>query len=106
MTSGLLFIIAGGYQHQLLTYKRNIHVYRVRNFAWNTIQYLESGELQLAIDEYVKCNWYPEKSLDDYVYGMLIMACYHSKDEELREKGIKKINNLKDKFNPDKIIFN
>jgi hypothetical protein len=106
MASGILFIIAGGFQHQLLTYKRDIHVYRARNFAWNTIQYLESGELQLAIDEYVKCDWFPEKSLDDYLYGMLIMASYYSEDEKLNKVGAVRINNLKDRFNPDKIIFN
>ena len=105
-TGAFCLIFTGHSQQQLRSYMRDIQVYRARNFAYKTIEYLQDGKLQLAIDEYIKCNWYPEKSLDDYVYGMLIQACYLSNDNELKEKGVKRINNLKDRFNPDKIVFN
>jgi hypothetical protein len=106
MTSGILLIVAGWCQNELLTYKRNIQVYRARKFALNTLQHLQNNELQLAINEYIKCEWYPEKSLDDYVYGMLIMACYHSGDEKLRKQGINRINKIREQFDPKTFDFN
>lgn len=105
-TGMFCLMLTGHYQYQLTSYMKNIQIYRARRFATKTIEHLQFGELQEAINEYTKCNWYPEKSLDDYVYGMLIQACYLSNDNELKEKGIKRINNLKDRFNPDKINFN
>ena len=106
MASGIILIVAGMYQQELKQYKYNIQVYRARNFAYRTIEHLQHGELQQAIDEYIKCNRYPEKSIDDLLYGMLIQACYLSSDDKLKEKGVERINNLKNRFNPDKIIFN
>ena len=105
MTAMILTFISAGYQRELLQYKYDIKVYRARRFAIKTIEYLQEGEIQKAIDEYIKCNWYPEKSLDDYLYGMLICASYLSKDEKLM-KGAVKFIELKNRFNPDKINFN
>jgi hypothetical protein len=92
-------------RQELLTYRKDIQIYRSRKFALKTIEYLQEGKLQQAINEYIKCNWYPEKSLDDYVYGMIIMTCYHSEDENLRKQGINRINKLKERFDPKTIIL-
>ena len=103
---GMICLMYTGFsRQQLLTYRRDIQVYRARKFAMKTVQHLQDGELQLAINEYTKCDWYPEKSLDDYVYGMLIMACQLSKDEHLHIKGQARIKGIKDRFDPAKITF-
>jgi len=93
-------------RQELLRYKKNIQTYRARWFAIKAIEHLQDGKLQEAIDEYTKCNWYPEKSLDDYVYGMLVMAYYYSKDEGKHKIGIQRVNKLKERFDPNKIVFN
>ena len=104
MTAMIMTFISAGYQRELLQYKHDIKVYRSRKFAAKTMEYLQEGEIQKAIDEYIKCKNYPEKSLDDYLYGMLISACYLSKDEKLM-KGAVKFVELKERYSSDKIIL-
>lgn len=102
--AGLIFgMYASLARNELFRYKRNIQVYRARKFAVKTIEHLQSGEIQQAIDEYLKSNSYPEKSLDDYVYGMLIMACHLSKEEKLHKQGLMRINKMKDKYDSSKV---
>ena len=102
--AGLVFgMYASLARNELLKYKRNIQVYRARWFAIEAIEYLQDGEIQQAIDEYIKCNWYPEKTLDDYTYGMLIMACHLSKEDKHHKQGLHRINEMKDRFDPAKV---
>lgn len=105
MTAMVMTFISAGYQRELLQYKYNIKAYRARKFAAKTMEYLQEGETRKAINEYIKCKNYPEKSLDDYVYGMLIITCYLSKDEDLM-KGAVKFVELKERFDPNKIVLN
>lgn len=101
--SGMVMtMIAGNIQRELLQYKFNIKCYRTRNFAVTIINLLQRNKLKEAIDLY-KANKFPEKSLDDYLYGMIIMACYTSTDEKIAEIGIRKITKLKEDFNPSKL---
>ena len=90
-------------RNELLRYKRNIQVYRARKFAVKTIEHLQEGEVQQAIDEYLKCNNYPERLFDNYVYGMLIMACHLSKENKHHKQGIHRINDVKNRFDPAKV---
>lgn len=90
-------------QQELRLYMRDIRIYRARKTLMKVIQHLQNDELKSAIDEY-KNSYYPEKTLDDHVYGMVIMACYYSKDEYLHKQGINRIFDIKKRFNPDKIF--
>ncbi len=108
VASGILISTALMYQQHLRVYMKFIQVYRARKFAWKTIEHLLKNETQLAVKEYNKCNWYPEKSLYDNIHGMIVMALYCNSEigSEDFDKGVKHINRIKDTFNPDKIIFN
>ena len=98
---GLSFAtFASYYRVKLHTYKKRIQIYRSRRFAIRTIKYLENGELNNAINEYQK-HTYVENDLSNYVYGMIIMNCYLSTVKY--SMGLKKIEDLKESYNPDKI---
>jgi uncharacterized membrane protein YoaT (DUF817 family) len=102
--AGLMFTSYSSFtRSELQRYKFSIQTYRARMFAMRTIEHLQEGELQQAVNEYIKCNWYPDKRLDDYVYGMLIMACQLSKDEKLHKQGLHRINEVKERFDPAKV---
>lgn len=100
-----LGMYSGLCRSELLRYKRDIQTYRARWFAIRAIEHLQDGEVQQAVNEYIKCNWYPDKSLDDYVYGMIIMACHLSKDEKLHKQGLHRINEVKKRFDPAKVTL-
>lgn len=106
MGAGILLIVAGGYQNELLAYMRDIRIYRTRKTLMRVIQHLQDDEPKLAIREYLKRNSYPEKDLDNYVYGMIIMTCYNSKNKKLCKQGINRIFDIKKRYEPDKIDFN
>jgi len=91
--------------HELNAYRGAIKNYRARKFATQTIEYLLLSETQLAVDEYLKSSWYPDV-LDNYLYGMLIMACYNSNDQKLHVQGVKRIDIIKETFNTNKINLN
>ena len=65
---------------------------------------IEAGEINKAVDLY-KVVHMPEKVLDDMLYCLLITECKHSNDEALKEIGIRKINKLKEVFDPTKIVL-
>jgi hypothetical protein len=90
----------------LMVYKKQIIAYRARKFANRTIEFLQQGNVRAAVDEYIKCKRYPEHSLDDYVYGMLISAAMLTGDEKLKKIGLDKTNGVKEEFDPTKIVFN
>lgn len=97
------FMFSGMAYRELISYKNSIQRYRARKFGINTIEYLQEGELLQAINEYTKCKDYPETSLNDYIYGMIIMACYHSKDEEKHMTGILRLGHMKKTYDPTKV---
>ena len=99
----LLLIFAGVYQQELYTYLRDIKIYRSRVSASKIIEFLKIGETEKAIEEF-RGNVYPEKKLDDYLYGLIIMSCFDSKDDKLHNKGIQKIQDIKKTFDPE-VIF-
>lgn len=82
--SGIIIpIYINAARSELLQYKLNIRAYRARMFLCNAIKLLQAGEIELAIKEYRKCNYFPEQRLDDKTYAMLIMACHMSGNEKL-----------------------
>ena len=105
LVSAFLLMFSGQYLHELYQYRKNIQTYRSRKFANNVINYIQSGEIQLAIDEYRKCKWFPDKFLDDYLYGMVITACFQSNDAKLHQIGVDRIDKLQETFNYQKVIL-
>ena len=104
LLAGLMFTFyASLTRHELQMYMNDIKIYRARKNAMRVIEYLQEGKIQQAINEYLKANNYPEKALDDYLYGMLIMACEMSDNEKQHTLGTGRINALKKRFSPDKI---
>jgi len=103
---GIIFAFYSGIiRQELLNYRKQILIYRARKFACNAIELLQQGETQKAVDEYLKCNRYPERALDDYLYGMLISACIQSPDEKLHNVGMKKFKKLKKDYDPAEIVL-
>jgi hypothetical protein len=104
---GIVFMTYSSFKRQeLLNYRKQILVHRARKFASRTIELLQQGNVRAAVDEYIKCHRYPEHSLDDYVYGMLISACIQSPDEKLHKIGEEKFNKLRDEYDPEKCFSN
>lgn len=103
---GMIFMFYSGIiRQELLNYRKQILIHRARKFAYNAIELLQQGNTQAAVDEYIKCNRYPERSLDDYVYGMLISACIQSPDEKLHDIGVKRFEKLKKDYDPAKVVL-
>ncbi len=76
------------YRQRLLQYKKAIHSYRARRFLIKTIEYLQMNKIHAAINEYNKSK-VREPFIDDIVYGMVISACYSSKESNLIDVGIR-----------------
>jgi len=88
-------LIAAAYDANLRNYEISLLQKRAVNFALNTIEYLEKGETENAVNEYKKCKNYVNRSLGDYLFGMLVMACKLSNNEKLIKKGNNKIIHTK-----------
>jgi hypothetical protein len=102
-------LLLGGHaqftRQQLYQYKRDIRVYRTRKVATAVISLIQQNKIQEAVDLYISYNSYPEGILDDYMYGMLIARCQGSDVEKLQKVGQRKMDEMKEKFSPDKIVF-
>jgi hypothetical protein len=104
--AGLILTMYSSFNLQyLMNYRKQILTYRARKFAHRAIEFLQQGNVRAAVDEYIKCKRYPEHSLDDYVYGMLISAALLTGDEKLKKIGLEKTNGVKEEYNPDLITF-
>jgi hypothetical protein len=103
---GLLFgMYAQFNRQQLYFYKRDIRVYRTRKVATAVINLIQQNKIQEAVDLYISYKSYPEGTLDDYLYGMLIARCQGSDVEKLQKVGQRKMDEVKEKFSPDKIVL-
>jgi len=78
-----------------------IRKYRARMFAMRTIEFLKENKLQEAIDEFKKCDDYPDKQFENYIYGLIHAACYYSNIEKVNNIGLEKINEIIGRFSPD-----
>lgn len=104
--AGMILTMYSSFNLQyLMNYKKQILTYRARKFAHRSIDFLQQGNVRAAVDEYIKCNRYPEHSLDDYMYGMLISAAMLTGDEKLKKIGLEKTNGVKEEYDPNKITF-
>ena len=100
---GMMFTMLSQFTRQkLYSYKNNIHRYRARKFFHTIMKLIEVGEIQKAVDLY-KVVHMPEKLLDDMLYCLIITECKYANDETLKEIGTRKINKLKEVFDPAKI---
>ena len=104
LMGGLILGMFGSIKRQdLYRYRYNIYRYRSRRFARKAILRLQQGKVQEAIDEYLKCKIYPEPTLDDYLYGLLLGSCLLSGEDKLVKKGLNKTDDILSKYDPDKI---
>ena len=67
------------------------------------INLIQEDKIQEAVDLYISMKYYPESTLDDYLYGMLIARCQGSTIEKLQKVGQRKMDEVKEKFNPAKV---
>lgn len=93
-------------RQQLLNYKKAIYTYRARKFLLKAIAYIQLGEIQQAIDAYNNTIIRPESSLVDFVYGMIISACYQSTDEKHHNIGIQRMVKVLNYYDPEKVDLN
>ena len=101
---GMLFAFYAGFsRQQLLIYRKDIRVYRARKVATTVINLIQEDKIQEAVDLYISMKYYPESTLDDYLYGMLIARCQGSTVEKLQKVGQRKMDEVKEKFNPAKV---
>lgn len=89
--------------NELLYYRKQIWTYRARKFAGKAIDELLRGNVRPAIDEYIKSGKYPDRTLDDYMYGILVGAAAFSGDEKLKKIGVEKLTKIQEEFHPDKV---
>jgi len=102
--AGMMFTFYAGFSRQrLLIYKKDIRVYRARQVATRVINLIQEDKMQEAVDLYISMKYYPEATLDDYLYGMLISRCQGSTIEKLQKVGQRKMDEVKEKFNPAKV---
>ncbi len=102
--TGVIFNMYSSFAIQeLYTYKKQILIYRARKFASRAINLLLEGKTQEAVNEYLKCKRYPERDLDDYLYGMMIFAFTISTNKKFKDMGKKKIKEILEDFNPNNV---
>jgi hypothetical protein len=102
--TGLLFASYAQFSRQrLLLYRKDIRVYRARQVATRVINLIQEDKIQEAVDLYISMKYYPEGTLDDYMYGMLIARAQGSTIEKLQKVGQRKMDEMKEKFNPAQV---
>lgn len=105
--AGLIFGSFAQFTRQrLLEYRKDILTYRARKNAIAVINFILEDKIQEAVEKYITMKTYPEKSLDDYLYGMLIARAQKCDIPRLQKIGESKMNELKKIYNPNDINFN
>jgi len=103
---GMMFtMLSTGCRQELYSYKNGIRLYRTRKFAMQIINLIESGNLEGAIVVYSKFDLGYDRKLDDYIYGLLLGCCKFSGDATREKTFERKINDIKEKYSPDKVIL-
>jgi hypothetical protein len=102
--AGLMFASYSSFtRSDLLRYKYQIQAYRARKVATAVINLIQEDKIQEAVDLYISMKYYPERRLDDYLYGMLIARSQGSTIEKLQKVGQRKMDEVKEEFNPAKV---
>jgi hypothetical protein len=104
LISGLVFTGMGEmYVFKLRNYKKDIQSYRHRVIFMKCIEYIKANDFESAVDLY---NSYKASSdIKIFLYSYIVIARLYSSDPVQRELGEKRLNELKDKWNPDNIKF-
>jgi hypothetical protein len=92
-------------RQELYSYMNDIRKYRARKVGTAVIDFIQKDMIQEAVDLYITMKYYPEKSLDIYLYGMLIARAQKSDVEKLQKVGKRKMDEIKEQFDPAKITF-
>jgi peptidoglycan/LPS O-acetylase OafA/YrhL len=103
ITAVVLGYIGQEYLNKRIRYLRQIKEYRQRKFFTDAITLLRSGNISGAI-------YILDELLTDHVYRKFIVPFIicentHSIEDERRELGNKKLDEIVAQFNPDKMLF-
>jgi peptidoglycan/LPS O-acetylase OafA/YrhL len=103
ITAVVLGYIGQEYLNKRIRYLRQIKEYRQRKFFTDAIVLLRSGNISGAI-------YILDELLTDHVYRKFIVPFIicentHSIEDERRELGNKKLNEILAQFSPDKMLF-
>lgn len=104
LISGLVFTTMGEmYIFKLKSYKKDIQNYRHRVIFLKCIEHIKANDYQSAVDLY---NSYKASSeIKIFLYSYIVISRLYSTDPIQRELGEKRLNELKELWNPDNIKF-
>ena len=102
MSGLVLNFISDGYRKDLIYYMRNIREYRIQRNYCKALELIESGDLQGA--RKIFNNLMPSKHrYNDLLFVALIHEFKYSQDPELKEIGLRNINERIAYYNTNKI---
>jgi len=100
----VLWTVSGTHQSKLFIYRNQIKEYRVRTAFVKAMTFIESGDLNAALEIYN--NFIPLKHpTRDYLYSVLIVLMSKSNDPDLVKRGTDRLISLKDFYSPARINF-
>ena len=100
-----LWMASGTHQSKLFIYRNQIKEYRVRTAFVKCMTFIESGDLNAALEIYN--DFIPVKHpTRDYLYSVLIVLMSRSNDPDLVKRGTDRLIGMKDFYSPAKINFN
>ncbi len=104
LITSIVCIYAGQYRiERLIMYKRNIQNYKHRVMFMKVIDLIKANRFDEAVQLY---NAYSADSeIKIFLYSYIVIARLYSTDPVQRQLGEKRLKELVDKWNPDKIIF-
>lgn len=104
--AGLIFLFfAQGEINKLRWYKNDIREYRTRKYFLKAMDCIDAGDIAGAIDYYN--GFIPVKhDVRSYLYGILLYMSSRSDDPKRKKTGDEKIADLREFYNPNKIVLN
>lgn len=100
----LLWITSGVHTSNRQVYKNQIREYRVRTAFQKCMTFIESGDLNAALDIYN--DFIPVRHpTRDYLYSVLIVLMSRSNDPDLVKRGVERLVGMKDFYSPARINF-
>ncbi len=88
----------------LIRYKADVRDYRARRLFQICLDLIDAGKLKEAGDLYLCIPL--KHSVRDYLYSILIYEFRKSDDPQLKERGVKRMKELRDFYDPNKFSFN
>jgi hypothetical protein len=103
ITAVVLGWIGQEYMNKRIRYKREIEEYRQRKFFTDAIVLLRSGNISGAIN--ILDELLTDRVYRKFIVPFIICENTHSIEDERRELGNKKLDEILAQFSPNKIVF-